>query len=40
MGLIEWVRQPFDRIESNIRVLFKGDEDDLPEEDPIGEFLS
>ena len=40
MGLIEWVRQPFDRIESNIRVLLKGDEDDLPEEDPIGEFLS
>ncbi|UCG82869.1 MAG: hypothetical protein JSW38_11915 [Dehalococcoidia bacterium] len=40
MGLRNWIRLPFDRIGPNLKVLFQGDENELLEDDPIGEFLS
>lgn len=40
MGLIKWVRLPFDRFGPNLKTLLQGDEDDLLEDDPIGEFLT
>ena len=40
MGLSKWIKLPFDRFGPNLKSLLQGDEDDLLEDDPVGEFLS